>query len=287
MESRPEYFRYEADPSIILFIVKEAMLVFFGMVFLPLGIAFLILANDPGERPGFVWGILFTAGGVICCCLVCSTACQWFRNESWKLIIDELALRWSTPSEASEILWRRIIRLRITTGDSTSFLTLVTWDGWQESLPALCLGNLSRFCEVMHKHFPHIKVIFNGVPTCEMCGSPTIATIRDTVTLEMPSLTQTVPHNFCWRHNRSPQTHNFPEAQSKAAFTEVIAAKVLLAGGKPLESHEVSSFPALTAIYVSVVEPRRHFTTADVTAWAERFFGSGFEDGLQYDECVR
>lgn len=119
----------------------------------------------------------------------------------WALCVCDEAFGWSVGGAETLVRLSDIARIVIVSpAESADHLTLFLNSGDRVSVPSLCIGDLAHLCEVLHTLVPRIVVTYNGAPTCDVCGRPSLARIWPLVDAESECRADALPIFVCARH---------------------------------------------------------------------------------------
>lgn len=193
----------------------------------------------------------------------------------WNFVVSDSKITWSGKRYRQEIDCDKITAIAIRSLDSDA-ISLFTSDGVSVQVPQDCIGNIGQLSRVLHEHQPHIRVTWNGIPTCEICGGEPKKIIKDCKCFTSTELTLAVTHVFCNQHRRKPLG---------CRITVDLAEVVLSLTGTCNRDKDKIKDDILLGIYAVEKKAARNsdLSLQAAHAWALDIFGDeylrGFEEG--------
>lgn len=143
-------------------------------------------------------------------CVTAAGARAWMRNHSWTLCVSNSQMHWSSKQKWQNAMCADIESISIRISEAGDSMDVIMTDGTRRAVPRACLvGDLPRLCQVLRAHFPHIRVAYNGSPTCEVCGRPARTIVTDDDLRTSGELGGMATHYFCKVHKRKPIRETF------------------------------------------------------------------------------
>jgi hypothetical protein len=161
-----EFFRYQNKFGLGGLCISLAVCVPCSMGFGFLGLGFLLNGRQLEGLALSIIGLFFVIVGV-------SLVFHWLRGSRSELFLTDTHLNWVMNwgrfrNYAKSVECSDVAMIQM----SENYMKITTRDGEQQRLPQGCVGDLDALGRALHEHFPHIVVIYDLLPTCEVCGAP-------------------------------------------------------------------------------------------------------------------
>lgn len=160
-----ELFRYEYAARSVPSYIGGAIALVLTAVTLPTAIAVAVHKWQGGGVLAFdVAGLFLVAG--LCSSGALAWTWGWWNKVTWSLGITDEILYYTSHKRRREFPCSSIAAIEIRSSDARDSMDITMSDGVRSSVPAPCLGDLDRLCEVLGSRFPRIHVTCDGVAKC-------------------------------------------------------------------------------------------------------------------------